>query len=78
MGKRKKGSGWVNRLFQRVTLTEQGKKQAPMRRGKAKKKTVKNAAMAAFLLRESIDGFDDFDHDFGDAFFDHIEFFCGT
>lgn len=42
MGKRKKSGGWMNRLFQRVTLTEPGKKQAPMR--KATKKTVKKAA----------------------------------
>ena len=43
MSKRKK-SGWVNRLMQKVTLTEPGKKKAPMRKGKvAAKKTAKKA-----------------------------------
>lgn len=47
MAKRRK-SGWMNRLMQKVTLTEPGKKQAPMRKRKvakkASKKSVKKAA----------------------------------
>ena len=50
MSKRKK-SGWVNRLMQKVTLTEPGKKKAPLRKGKtakkASKKTVKKTAKKA-------------------------------
>jgi len=46
MAKRKK-SGWVNRLVQKVTLTEPGKKQASMRKSKATKKTAKKSAKKA-------------------------------
>ncbi len=39
---------------------------------------VERPEKAAFLLFGSIDGFDNFDHDFGYAFFEHVEFFCGA
>jgi len=47
MGKRQKRSGWMNRLLsplrkaQRVSMTEAGKLQAPMRKGKTVKKVAK-------------------------------------
>jgi hypothetical protein len=45
MGKKPNRKGWADRLLdplkQRLTLTESGKKQAPLRKGKATKKAVK-------------------------------------
>lgn len=47
MGKKPSRKGWADRLLdplkQRLTLTEPGKKQAPMRKKKAAKKTIKKA-----------------------------------
>lgn len=48
MGKKPNRKSWADRLLsplkQRLTLTEPGKKQAPMRKGKAVKKPVKKVA----------------------------------
>ncbi|MDA0709641.1 MAG: hypothetical protein O3B73_05445 [bacterium] len=45
MGKKPNQKGWADRLLdpfkQRLSLTEPGKKQAPMRKGKTAKKPVK-------------------------------------
>ena len=51
MGKKPNRTGWADRflrpLKQRLTLTEPGKKQAPMRKGKVAKKTAKKAVKKA-------------------------------
>lgn len=48
MGKKPNRTGWADRILrplkQRLTLTEPSNKQAPLKKGKAAKKTVKKAA----------------------------------
>ncbi|MBT4138138.1 MAG: hypothetical protein HOE48_09495, partial [Candidatus Latescibacteria bacterium] len=56
MGKKPGRKGWADRLLdplkQRLTLTEPGQKQAPLRKRKSAKKAVKKAALAPLSARD--------------------------